>query len=76
MQASVCFSLPGDEMSCRRSAVINISTLAASNEKLPENFHMAQMYAYRASKVLWTSTNSEFKQLHHVWGILNSIVIL
>lgn len=38
-------------MSCRRSAVINVSTLGASIDKLPENFHLAQLYAYRSSKV-------------------------
>lgn len=38
-------------MSCRRSAVINVSTLGASLDKLPENFDIAQMFSYRCSKV-------------------------
>ncbi|XP_041852323.1 C-factor [Melanotaenia boesemani] len=38
------------EMSCRRSAIINISSNISSIEKCPETFSMAQMYAYRASK--------------------------
>ncbi|XP_037538992.1 uncharacterized protein zgc:158868 [Nematolebias whitei] len=41
---------PGDEMSCRRSAIINISSTLASLEKCPENFHMAHMFPYRISK--------------------------
>ncbi|XP_078114052.1 C-signal-like [Sander vitreus] len=40
----------GDKMSCRRSAVINISTLISSIEKCPETFAIAQMYPYRTSK--------------------------
>ncbi|XP_034541910.1 C-factor [Notolabrus celidotus] len=40
----------GDKMSCRRSAIINISTMISSIEKCPENFSMAQMYPYRTSK--------------------------
>ncbi|XP_042352576.1 C-factor isoform X2 [Plectropomus leopardus] len=40
----------GDKMSCRRSAIINISTNVSSMEKLPETFPIAQMYPYRASK--------------------------
>ncbi|XP_013865715.1 C-factor [Austrofundulus limnaeus] len=40
----------GDEMSCRRSAVINVSSLAGSIEKCPENFHFAHIYPYRTSK--------------------------
>ncbi|XP_058500390.1 C-signal-like isoform X1 [Solea solea] len=40
----------GDKMSCRRSAIINISTLISSMEKCPETFPMAQMYPYRTSK--------------------------
>uniref|UniRef100_A0A8C8DQ05 Zgc:158868 n=1 Tax=Oryzias sinensis TaxID=183150 RepID=A0A8C8DQ05_9TELE len=37
-------------MSCRRSAVINVSTLLSSIEKCPETFAMAPMYPYRISK--------------------------
>ncbi|XP_056138497.1 C-factor [Lampris incognitus] len=40
----------GGRMSCRRSAIINISSLVGSIEKCPENFPRAQMYAYRLSK--------------------------
>ncbi|XP_014328424.2 uncharacterized protein LOC102231003 [Xiphophorus maculatus] len=40
----------GDDMSCRRSAIINMSTVFASVKKCPETFHMAQMYPYRTSK--------------------------
>ncbi|KAF3689318.1 Estradiol 17-beta-dehydrogenase 2 [Channa argus] len=40
----------GDTMSCRRAAIINISTYISSMEKCSENFHLAQMYAYRTSK--------------------------
>ncbi|XP_029290272.1 uncharacterized protein LOC115010038 [Cottoperca gobio] len=40
----------GDKMSCRRSAIINISTLVSSIEKCPETFDIAQMYPYRTSK--------------------------
>ncbi|KAM4572498.1 C-signal-like [Odontesthes bonariensis] len=40
----------GDEMSCRRSAIINMSTLISSIEKCPETFSGAQMYPYRTSK--------------------------
>ncbi|XP_074487703.1 C-signal-like [Sebastes fasciatus] len=40
----------GDKMSCRRSAIINISTLISSIEKCPETFAIAQMYPYRISK--------------------------
>ncbi|XP_039663935.1 C-factor-like [Perca fluviatilis] len=40
----------GDKMSCRRSAIINISTLISSIEKCPESFAIAQMYPYRTSK--------------------------
>lgn len=40
----------GDKMSCRRSAIINISTLVSSIEKCPETFPIAQMYPYRTSK--------------------------
>ncbi|XP_015249000.1 PREDICTED: C-factor-like [Cyprinodon variegatus] len=37
-------------MSCRRSAIINISTLLSSMEKCSETFQAAQMYPYRTSK--------------------------
>ncbi|PWA19943.1 hypothetical protein CCH79_00016580, partial [Gambusia affinis] len=40
----------GDDMSCRRSAIINMSTVFASVKKCPETFQMAQMYPYRTSK--------------------------
>ncbi|KAM9754869.1 C-signal-like isoform 1-T3 [Menidia menidia] len=40
----------GGEMSCRRSAIINMSTLISSIEKCPETFPVAQMYPYRTSK--------------------------
>ncbi|XP_059190328.1 C-signal [Centropristis striata] len=40
----------GDKMSCRRSAIINISSIISSIEKCPENFNVAPLYAYRASK--------------------------
>ncbi|XP_007544688.1 C-factor-like [Poecilia formosa] len=39
-----------DDMSCRRSAIINMSTVLASVKKCPETFQMAQMYPYRTSK--------------------------
>lgn len=39
-----------DKMSCRRSAIMNISTLISSLEKCPETFSVAQMYPYRTSK--------------------------
>ncbi|XP_023253195.1 uncharacterized protein LOC111647765 [Seriola lalandi dorsalis] len=40
----------GDMMSCRRSAIINISTVISSVKKCPETFSMAPMYPYRTSK--------------------------
>lgn len=40
----------GDKMSCRRSAIINISTSMSSIEKCPETFPIDQRYPYRASK--------------------------
>ncbi|XP_039989331.1 uncharacterized oxidoreductase C663.09c isoform X5 [Xiphias gladius] len=40
----------GDKMSCRRSAIINISSIISSMEKCPQTFPGAQMYAYRTSK--------------------------
>uniref|UniRef100_UPI0037E7C9BD C-signal-like n=1 Tax=Semicossyphus pulcher TaxID=241346 RepID=UPI0037E7C9BD len=41
----------GDKMSCRRSAIINVSTLISSLQKCPETFPYAKMYPYRSSKV-------------------------
>ncbi|XP_033490661.2 C-signal-like [Epinephelus lanceolatus] len=40
----------GDKMSCKRSAIINISTSMSSIEKCPEIFAIDQRYPYRASK--------------------------
>ncbi|AWP07973.1 Hypothetical protein SMAX5B_007152 [Scophthalmus maximus] len=40
----------GDKMSCRRAAIINISTIISSIEKCPETFAQAKMYPYRTSK--------------------------
>ncbi|KAM6937623.1 C-signal-like [Xenentodon cancila] len=40
----------GDEMSCKRSAVINISTVFSSIERCPETFTVTQVYPYRTSK--------------------------
>lgn len=67
--------LSGDEMSCRRSAVINVSTLGASITKMPENFHLAQIVPYRSSKVLSTQNLitsyiicGEFLMLLLFWG--------
>uniref|UniRef100_A0A665WAR9 Zgc:158868 n=2 Tax=Echeneis naucrates TaxID=173247 RepID=A0A665WAR9_ECHNA len=37
-------------MSCRRSAIINISSVISSIEKCPETFAAAPMYPYRISK--------------------------
>ncbi|XP_028814552.1 uncharacterized protein LOC114767150 [Denticeps clupeoides] len=42
--------LGSQEMSCRKSAVINISTLLSSIEKCHTNFAFAPMYPYRVSK--------------------------
>lgn len=41
----------GSGMSCRKAAIINISTLLSSIQKCPETFEMAPMYPYRTSKV-------------------------
>ncbi|XP_034734517.1 C-factor [Etheostoma cragini] len=58
----------GDKMSCRRSAIINISTLLASIEKCPETFGLAQMYPYRTSKaalnMLTRCQAEDFKSLN------------
>ncbi|XP_051807893.1 C-factor isoform X2 [Acanthochromis polyacanthus] len=40
----------GNKMSCRRAAIINLSTMVSSIEKCPETFSTAQMYPYRTSK--------------------------
>ncbi|XP_076589517.1 C-signal-like [Chaetodon auriga] len=40
----------GDQMSCRRSAIINMSSIISSIEKCNETFSMAQVYPYRISK--------------------------
>eukprot|EP00066_Takifugu_rubripes_P009587 XP_003976681.1 PREDICTED: uncharacterized oxidoreductase C663.09c-like [Takifugu rubripes] len=50
LQKAAASSNQGDEMSCRRSAVINVSTLGASLGMMPESFHIAQLFAYRSSK--------------------------
>lgn len=60
----------GDQvMSCRRSAIINMSTLVSSIEKCPETFARAQMYAYRASKAalnMVTRCQSEDFRRHNI----------
>ncbi|XP_035520512.1 C-factor [Morone saxatilis] len=59
----------GDKMSCRRSAIINISTLISSIEKCPETFHMAQMYPYRTSKAalnMLTRCQAEEFKIHNI----------
>ncbi|KAG7522581.1 hypothetical protein JOB18_026072 [Solea senegalensis] len=43
-------SSEGDKMSCKRSAIINISTIFSSMEKCPESFAFAPVYSYRTSK--------------------------
>uniref|UniRef100_A0A3P9IKL1 Zgc:158868 n=1 Tax=Oryzias latipes TaxID=8090 RepID=A0A3P9IKL1_ORYLA len=48
--AKSCLGDKDGGMSCRRSAVINVSTLLSSIEKCPETFAMAPMYPYRISK--------------------------
>ncbi|XP_068168238.1 uncharacterized protein [Antennarius striatus] len=40
----------GNKMSCRRAAIINISSFISSIEKCPETFSMVPMYPYRTSK--------------------------
>ncbi|XP_026143350.1 uncharacterized protein LOC113118419 [Carassius auratus] len=37
-------------MSCKRSAIINVSTLLSSITRCPENFSVSPMYPYRVSK--------------------------
>ncbi|KAM4618180.1 C-signal-like [Polymixia lowei] len=58
----------GGHMSCRRSAIINISSLVSSIEKCPENFHRAPMYPYRISKagvnMLTRCLAEEFRKDH------------
>ncbi|CAF93044.1 unnamed protein product [Tetraodon nigroviridis] len=50
LQKAAASSDQGEEMSCRRSAVVNVSTLGASIQRLPESYHLAQLYPYRSSK--------------------------
>ncbi|XP_040893507.1 C-factor [Toxotes jaculatrix] len=60
---------PGDKMSCRRSAIINVSTLISSMEKCAETFHIAQMYAYRTSKAalnMLTCCQAEDFKAHNI----------
>ncbi|XP_070828844.1 C-signal-like [Chaetodon trifascialis] len=40
----------GDQMSCRRSAIINMSSIISSIEKCSDTFWMAPVYPYRTSK--------------------------
>ncbi|XP_075968697.1 C-signal-like [Anarhichas minor] len=59
----------GDKMSCRRSAIINISSLAGSIKICPDNFARAQMYPYRASKAalnMVTRCQSEDFKRHNI----------
>ncbi|KAM9352201.1 uncharacterized protein ABDE67_007058 [Symphorus nematophorus] len=59
----------GDKMSCRRSAIINISTLISSIEKCPETFPVAQMYPYRTSKAalnMLTRCQAEDFRTHNI----------
>ncbi|XP_070687461.1 C-signal-like [Pempheris klunzingeri] len=59
----------GDEMSCRRSAIINVSTLISSIEKCPETFPAAQMYPYRTSKAalnMLTRCQAEDFKIHNI----------
>ncbi|XP_044213077.1 C-factor [Thunnus albacares] len=59
----------GDDMSCRRSAIINISTLISSIEKCPETFPTAPMYPYRTSKAalnMLTRCQAEEFKIHNV----------
>uniref|UniRef100_A0A3Q3XLZ1 Uncharacterized protein n=1 Tax=Mola mola TaxID=94237 RepID=A0A3Q3XLZ1_MOLML len=59
---------PSSQWKFTQSAVINISTLGSSIEKLPENFHAAQLYSYRASKAALNMVtrcfSEEFKSQH------------
>lgn len=59
----------GNTMSCRRSAIINISTLISSIEKCPETFPVAQMYPYRTSKAamnMLTRCQAEDFKIHNI----------
>lgn len=59
----------GDEMSCSRSAIINISTIISSIEKCPETFPIAQMYSYRTSKAalnMLTRCLAEDFKIHNI----------
>ncbi|KAI3371784.1 hypothetical protein L3Q82_024336, partial [Scortum barcoo] len=58
-----------NKMSCNRSAIINVSTLASSIEKCPENFPIAQMYPYRTSKAalnMLTRCQAEDFKIHNI----------
>ncbi|XP_041652179.1 C-factor isoform X2 [Cheilinus undulatus] len=59
----------GGKMSCRRSAIINMSTLISSIQKCPENFSYAQMYPYRTSKAPLTTQDSVVSML----GLMSSL---
>lgn len=39
--------------------MVNVSTLGASIQRLPESYHLAQLYPYRSSKVnpLWLAAS-------------------
>ncbi|XP_074534321.1 C-signal-like [Halichoeres trimaculatus] len=59
----------GDKMSCRRSAVINMSSMISSIEMCPETFSMAQMYPYRTSKAalnMLTRCQAEDFKTHNI----------
>uniref|UniRef100_A0A3B4ZJM1 Uncharacterized protein n=1 Tax=Stegastes partitus TaxID=144197 RepID=A0A3B4ZJM1_9TELE len=59
----------GNKMSCRRSAIINVSTMFSSIEKCPENFPIAQMYPYRTSKAalnMLTRCQAEDFKIHNI----------
>jgi len=59
----------GDKMSCRRSAIINVSTVFSSIEKCPETFLVAQVYPYRASKAalnMLTRCQAEDFKIHNI----------
>ncbi|XP_008309772.1 uncharacterized protein LOC103379849 isoform X1 [Cynoglossus semilaevis] len=67
--AEIRSSDDGDNMSCRRSAIINISTLFSSIEKCPETFPMAQMVPYRTSKAalnMLTCCQAEDFKTHNI----------
>ncbi|XP_068579784.1 C-signal-like [Cebidichthys violaceus] len=67
--AEMASTVKGDKMSCRRSAIINMSSLAGSITICPENFARAQMYPYRASKAalnMVTRCQSEDFKRHNI----------